>query len=48
MSTRSPAASLPCSNNACQALSAASGTAAASVWLSARGSGASSSVGIAA
>src|SRR5204863_5345724 len=44
-STRSPRASRPCTNNACQAVSPPIGRAAASTWLSREGFGASTSAG---
>ena len=47
-STRSPRASRPCANSACQAVSPPIGRAAASTWLSRKGFGASTSAGTAA
>src|SRR5262245_63800474 len=44
-STRSPRASRPCTNSACQAVSPPIGSAAASAWLSREGFGASTSAG---
>src|SRR5207249_3346014 len=44
-STRSPRASRPCTNSACQAVSPPIGRAAASTWLSRKGFGASTSAG---